>query len=606
MQHIHLRDNRGAAVIGLCLALAMVLMAVAFFAYDFNRMEMAQRQLTAICDSAALAGSAMLTSKDVSYEESTLELLYTTQLAAEQYAKNMFAMGAILGNRLYDPALGSAPTSNSIPINWQTNISGLANPGGNSINGLVRLCSPIDNYAIVAAGLTSARAIAVQATFGYVPYLSMLGVTSVGLPAQSTSGLEKLVALMVFDCSGSMDDDTTVTAVERRWSYSGDGPVIDGANNGRGQYVYQVVSSPGSGSGAGQLWQVLGHNSESQPNGTAVNVLPPQNLDFVGKTYATVSIPYAGSAKAFDQLSTPLAFDYAIASYVPWPAGSPNLPSTVYNHNYATYPSRGSGFQGPYFDNFVATPPGNCRVKYGAAPDSAASNKPGFISSAKYGYTSGNANQSMNIWDGVPGHEPGPYGGNPSPGYYYYAASGTPGSTNNDGLTYYYDPYSMPSVNTNTNFTAFTDLVANITPISPPVTQPLYGPATFIGSNNFTFPNSTYVVPIAETNDASGSQTVTGYYEYDNEIIRAFLAFQHPTSTIHIPTEPILACHSVKITCLLRASKIAIIGLGKSVSWYLKAAIIEGPTSVRIRWRGFAVIIDVYPTCLCIRSTCIQ
>ena len=274
---------------------------------------------------SALAGSAMLTSKDVSYEDSTLKLLYTTQLAAEQYAKNMFAMGSILGNRLYDPSVGSSPASNSIAINWQSSVSGLSNPSGNTISALVRLCSPMDNYAIVAPGLSSARAVTVQATFGFIPSVHMLGVSNVTLPGQSTSGLQKLLVIMVFDCSGSMDDDTEVTAIERRWSVAADGNAINNTNNGRGEYIYQVVSSPGGGSGAGQLWQVLGHDDGNQPNGTAVNVLPPQNLDFVGKTYGTVSIPYAGSAKAFDILGTPLAFDYAIRSYVPWPAGSAGL-----------------------------------------------------------------------------------------------------------------------------------------------------------------------------------------------------------------------------------------------------------------------------------------
>jgi len=518
MQYDHLRDNRGAAVIGLCLALAMVLTAVAFFVFDMNRMQMAQRQLTAICDSSALAGSAMLTSKDVSYETQDLSLLNTTQLAAEQYAKNMFAMGNILGNHLYDPAFSSAPSANSIAINWVANTAGLANPGGNTVNVLIQLCSPIDNYAVVAHGLSTARAIYVQATFGYVPYVNILGIGNVSLPAQSTSGLQKLLVIMVFDCSGSMDDDTTVTAVERRWSYAGDG-VIDSANGGRGQYVYQVVSTPGGGSGAGQLWQVLGHNDTNQPNGTAVNVLPPQNLDFVGYLYGTIYYPYASSSSTFDQLNPPLAFDMAIRSYVPWPAGPAGsklgLPSTVYNNSYTTaaYNPPGGGFQGPYFDNDFGTPPGNCRVKYGAAPDSAANNTAGFKSGATYGYTSGNVNQSMNIWDGVSGHEPGPYGGNASPGY-YYATSGTASSGNNDTLKYYYDPYSMPSVNTNANYTAFTDLVANITSLNYPVTQPLYGPSTFSAAN-ISFLYAPYYVPIAETRSNTASESITCFYEYD-------------------------------------------------------------------------------------------
>ena len=170
----------------------------------------------------------------------------------------------------------------------------------------------------------------------------------------------------------------------------------------------------------------------------------------------------------------------------------PAFPATVYNHSYATYPYSGSGLQGPFYDNDFGTPPGNCRAKYGAAPDSAAALAAGttpFTSASVYGYTNGNVNQSMNIWDGNLAHAPGPYGGNASPGY-YYATGGTPGSGNNDGLRYFYDPYSMPSVNTNTAFTAFTDLVANISAVtagSYPISQPLYGPTTFANAHALLF-----------------------------------------------------------------------------------------------------------------------
>src|SRR5271154_2283057 len=97
------RENRGAAMIGLCLALVLVLIMLGFFVYDMNRMQMAQRQLTALCDASALAASSMLSSIDVSYEDSSEDQLYTAQTAAAQYAANMFASGVILGTRLYDP-----------------------------------------------------------------------------------------------------------------------------------------------------------------------------------------------------------------------------------------------------------------------------------------------------------------------------------------------------------------------------------------------------------------------------------------------------------------------------------------------------------------------
>lgn len=354
-----LRDNRGAAIISLCLVLSLFLIFIVFFAFDMNRLQMAQRQVTAICDAAALSGSAMLTSKDTAYENDSLDILYTTQLAAMEYTKNMLAMGNILGGQCYDPAVSPAPT-NGIAVSYVNNASAVNSPSPNDLNCWVQLCSPINDYAVVPPGNSSARSIYIQAAFGYVPFMRILGVSNVVLPSTSTSSLQKLCVIMVFDCSGSMDDATRVSFVERRWTQAGEAG--DTNNGGKGCYVYQTVGSPGGGPGAAQLWQYAGLNYTSQPNGTPVNVLPPQNLDYLGFLYGNRHISIGGSDTTFDQASPPLAFDVSIAHYIPWPARS--IPGT-YNYSFTTVPVSGSGFQGPYYDNHYGTPPGNCRVKYG-------------------------------------------------------------------------------------------------------------------------------------------------------------------------------------------------------------------------------------------------
>ena len=62
MNERKIRNQKGAAVTGLVLALFFFIMLVGFFSFDSSRIQMAQRELTATCDSASLAGTAMLTS----------------------------------------------------------------------------------------------------------------------------------------------------------------------------------------------------------------------------------------------------------------------------------------------------------------------------------------------------------------------------------------------------------------------------------------------------------------------------------------------------------------------------------------------------------------
>jgi len=491
------RNNRGAAVIGLCLALLLFLIFIIFFSFDMSRVQMAQRELTAICDAAALSGSAMITSKDTSFEDSSLDTLYTTQLAAEQYAKNMVSMGNILGMQCYDPAM-NPKIANGVKLNWVGSTAALAHPAPGTCNVCVQLVSPINNYVVVPPGNSSARGVWVQASFGYIPFLHLLGVASVGLAASSTSSLQKLYVVMVFDCSGSMDDNTEVSFVYRRWSDSSDSAAVQAKNGGKGQYVYTVVGTPGN----GQLWQYAGLNYDAEPNGTAVNVLPPQNLDFLGFVYGNTNFSYANSNTAFSNANPPLAFDIAIADYVPWPAGTI---AGAYNAAYKTYPINGSGFQGPYYDNYFGTPPGNCTVKYGSAP-----------SGASYGGQVApditNPLKSLNSMVGNTAAQlPGP---GYSPGYYYYP---TGAANPNDGNIYFYDPYSMPARCTSNKVVAFTDMVANITSITPPVTQPAYGPGTFTSfTESFPSASSTYTIPIGET--TSQNLTETGYYEEDTTL----------------------------------------------------------------------------------------
>ncbi len=525
-------------MITLCLLLFLVLAFIAFFVFDMSRLQMAQRQLTALCDSAALSGSAMLTGQDISFETSaSLGSLQQDQIAAMDYAKNSFCMGYILGQQAYDVSIGAQ--AGGIPVTqvfsgWQT-----GQPSAGGISVYIGLCSPVNSYNVVPAGNSTGRAILVEAGYGYVPWLASLGVPSIPITATSTGGLQKLMVIMVFDVSGSMDDDTVVSFVYRRWSNSTDSSSIQSANGNQGEYVYQVVGSPGT---TGQLWEYSGFNYGVQPNGTALNVLPPQNLTYIGSIYnGNYTGPGGGSNTSPYNAATgspPLAFDFAIRSYVPWPgAQNPTTAGVCY-----PYPTSGpngangglavttANYPGPFYDNDFGTPPGNCPVKYGPAQTANASINPAAISNV---WSSWNASGTGTMWSQVPEYI---Y----SPGFYYYGGAGTTitASSTSDGNIYYFDPYSMPQAyanSANSSYTAFTDLVANIAPpqnptgTALPLNQPFYGSSTYYSTVgftgfNYTFPaaTSTYYVGVAEN---GANLDVSVPYESDTDLVNQAFNF---------------------------------------------------------------------------------
>ena len=82
MNERRIRNQKGAAVTGLVIALFMFIMLAGFFAFDSSRLQMAQRELTATCDAASLAGTAMLTSLDIANDDATASKLGTAQAQA--------------------------------------------------------------------------------------------------------------------------------------------------------------------------------------------------------------------------------------------------------------------------------------------------------------------------------------------------------------------------------------------------------------------------------------------------------------------------------------------------------------------------------------------
>jgi len=481
------RDNRGQAMIGLCLALFMVLTVLAFFVYDMNRMQMAQRQLIALCDAAALAGSAMLSSQDVSYENASEDQLYTAQLAGTQYAKNMFCTGAILGTRLYDGSLGGT----GIPVSAVASSGALNSISANQVNVWIQLADPSTGYTSYGIGNSQGRAYSVQAVYGYAPTLNALGIgTTLAVPAQSTAATQMMNVVMVFDCSGSMDDNTAVTFVERVWDWN------PATQTGTDKYNYITAASSGADN---TLCNYTGLNYAVAPNGTPLNVLPPQNLTDLGYVYNGQYSQWGDSASA-GFYSGKLAFDWSMRAYIAVPAQAPFASYPWPNGTAVNYNSNGTNFPGPFYDNDFGTPPGNCELKYGTKQDLS------IWSTGGVGYPS--------CWDGNLAHGWGP--GAPA-GFtgFYNAAKGTPQCDTN---RYFYDPNSMPSLYSG-SYTPFTDMVVNLENLSFPLSQPTPAPGSaFLTASysgfTYTFPSTAFSVFFAEGSGASAAYN----YEYDPQL----------------------------------------------------------------------------------------
>lgn len=442
MNERRIRNQKGAAVTGLVIALFLFIMLAGFFAFDSSRLQMAQRELTATCDASALAGTAMLTSLDISNDDATASKLQAAQSQACAYARNMFQAGNMLGQ----------PLSAANVVSPYSAVSAIGNPG--DCNVMISLADPQQQFLGVAPGFPSClngRAIMCYAGYTYNPvFLGVIGVGKVLLQANSGGGLPQVDAVLVFDYSGSMDDATNVTFIRRTW----DSTVASAGGLSAGQTDYSVVGAGvGNGtSGAAQgnnhgvvhyievpppntshrLSDYLVHDYVASPNGVQLNVLPPQSLPVSDNSYSMAGNKYV--------------FDYNLrVNTLPYNAAIPKI-----------------GAPAAKFQKDYGTPPGNCTLAY------------------PFGYgqfynelspmtfaPAASANATYNPNNPAGGLIPTEHPTSSAHGYYQYPAY----------------------VNTGADFHLYTDLVVNIANPGPwPYQQPLNGPDNFV-SCSVTFPS---------------------------------------------------------------------------------------------------------------------
>lgn len=555
------RNTRGAAIIGLVLAILFFMLFVGLFAFDANRAEMCQRELIAACDSSSICGTAMLTSYDTSPGNQGGMTVAQAQNNAAAYAINMFKKCTVLGAQLTNAQIqGSTGALYAVTQPQQCNL-------------LIGLGNPDNGFAAVAPGDAKGRTVMIFTCYGYQPaFLSSMpfGIAVTPLKASSFGGLPQVDAVVAFDYSGSMDDFTGVLFVRREWCWpawkyqnniktkaQGGLGTITGAA-AKGYPMYTVITGPSPG-GAATLSEQLNWNYSNSAEGSGVNVLPPQNLE------QSNNIP-SGNNTA---VQNALFFDYATSNslranpifdpaFTQNTAGNPSLTANDANFN-----QKQNGIQ-MSASNDYGQPPGNWKPYFTGLNDWQLLNLQPSTDLADYQVpgqpqnpTPSNCGGSMfnpsvynlanpgGLWmpwiptNYFPNHGSSGYGasgvyGNQPAGSWHQGVQGTNGSKWVTTTGVQYSAYQLVGDNMH-----YTDLVVNIVdptgggseylqqPINAICSSPVYQasgvtttfpadePDPRLAGKTFSFPNLAFVVEAARGNldnatNYNGAQLANG------------------------------------------------------------------------------------------------
>ncbi|MBX9686734.1 MAG: VWA domain-containing protein [Candidatus Obscuribacterales bacterium] len=254
MSSNHYRASHGQAMVVLSAIISLlVIFVVGLFSYEVNRVEVCRSQLRSATEAAALAAAATLASQDNADPSAAHNEALQTALTT--FAQNSVA-GVALSNAIF------AFSAND-------------NPAPETSSLFIEFLDPNNNNNPVKIGDPAGKIVRVNASFGLKPsFGNFLGLPTVPLRASSSGGVPDLDVVLLFDVSGSIDDQTPVSFVRRQWTGS--------AASGKIQYIVPPARA-GSAAGAlaqGRLYDILG----PQPTGTAVQAMAPQNLGQVSQS----------------------------------------------------------------------------------------------------------------------------------------------------------------------------------------------------------------------------------------------------------------------------------------------------------------------------------
>jgi hypothetical protein len=322
--------------------LFLLTLAFGLFAFETSRFQLSCRQVSAICDAAALTGTTMLANAEISNDQPSSKRLVRAQQTAAAYARNMILKGYVQGQ-----SLSSA-----------TNVFNLSNLGkhlkAGSANYVIALADPANKLNIVPAGSKNGTTIRCFIAYCYrSAFLGALGFGSATITGCSNVSLPQVDSVLVFDYSARMDDNTVVTFVRRQWTHdplgAGEWSLGSVKKSDLGCGIIQYVSIPCPVNPSTISNYLDGGQGTTQDSlystcGMQVNALPPQNLSATAYgTDAKHANIEAGRRPHFDiYLRSHYPYYDDKNHYQPWPGTARNR-SLDYG-----------------------TPPGNCDLPFSA------------------------------------------------------------------------------------------------------------------------------------------------------------------------------------------------------------------------------------------------
>lgn len=245
------KSGQAMVVLGAIISL-LVLFVVGIFSYEVNRLELVRTQLRSATEAASLAAAATLASQDNTDPTEAHE--QAIQTALDTFNKNTVC-GISLANAVLAGANDDSPAANHSSI-------------------FIEFLDPNSNNQPVTLGNPAGKIVRITGAIGALPsFGNFLGLGNVPIRTTASGGVPDLDVVLCFDVSGSIDDQTPVTAVRRQWN--GD------AATGRIQYIIPNTDA-GCAAGPvanGRLYDLFG----PQPTGSAIQALPPQNLGQVNE-----------------------------------------------------------------------------------------------------------------------------------------------------------------------------------------------------------------------------------------------------------------------------------------------------------------------------------
>ncbi|MCA0316193.1 MAG: VWA domain-containing protein [Candidatus Melainabacteria bacterium] len=293
MSNYRHKRRRGATTVALILVIAFfVILPLGLLGFEFARYTLLCAQLRSVTDAATLAGTAALASSPPGYTYTQLHDL-AMDVAIQTFQQNS--------------VLTTSFNKSNVQIDRNTG-SPLGTPAVNKVNLNFTLLDSTGKP--VANGSKDAVTMRLQAIYSDKPVFSS-SLLNIGLietaSAVSDGGLPQLDLFLCFDVSGSMDDQTPISLVNRYW------------NPATSTVEYKLVSSGKS----------IYDTFLPTYTGTGLNAVPPQNL-----SYGAYGAPSNSKPFIFSESSYPAgnALKGLRGNQFTYPAGSiPGLPTaTVY------------------------------------------------------------------------------------------------------------------------------------------------------------------------------------------------------------------------------------------------------------------------------------